>query len=165
MRSDKLSVSSGVPQGSVLGPLLFIVYINDLCEVITDCNIILYADNCVLYTSHRKHNVVQNVLQNDATNLSRWCNENLLCINVKKTKSMLIGTRHKLGNNPTIMITLTNNVIDTVASYNYLSVIMDSELSLSQHLFELHGRIQRKLFHLRKVRRFLRIDNCDERSV
>ena len=69
--SGKLQVSSGVPQGSVLGPLLFTLYINYICDVITDCNIILYADDCVLYTSHRKHTVVQNVLQRDASNITR----------------------------------------------------------------------------------------------
>ena len=96
--SEKVPVSSGVPQGSVLGSLLFTLYINDMCEVVTDCKIILYADDCVLYTSHRNSAVVQDKLQSDANNISEWCSNNLLCINVKKSKSMLVGTRHRLGN-------------------------------------------------------------------
>ena len=153
--SEKMSVSSGVPQGSVLGPLLFTVYINDLCEIVKDCKIILYADDIVLYTSHRNLVIVQAKLQRDANNLSDWCTKNLLCVNVKKTKSMLIGTRQRLGNTPPIRVKLNNTVIESVVSYNYLGVILDSELSLSYHLSGVHDRVQRKLFHLRKIRKYL----------
>ena len=74
-----------------MGPLLFTLYINDMCEVVTDCKIILYADDCDLYTSHRNLAVVQDKLQLDANwRVSEWCSNNLLCINVKKTKTMLV---------------------------------------------------------------------------
>ena len=153
--SSKLAVSSGVPQGSVLGPLLFILYINNICDVIINCKIILYADDCVLYTSHRKITIVQSTLQRDANNLFKWCQDNILCINVKKTKAMLVGTRQELVDTPPLRLSLDNAVIESVVSYNYLGVIKDTELSMSHHLSQLHDRVQRKLFHLRKIRIFL----------
>ena len=153
--SSKVSISSGVPQGSVLGPLLFTIYINDICDVITECKVLLYADDCVLYTSHRQENIVHNRIINDAKNLLSWCTNNLLCINVKKTKSMLVGTRHRLSISQPLDIRLNNVQIETVKSYNYLGVIFESELSMNHQLTEIHNRVQQKLFHLRKIRKFI----------
>ena len=80
---------------------------------------------------------------------------NLLRVNVKKTKSTLVGTRQKLAASLPLKIRLNNVEIDSVVSYNYLGVIFDCELSLTHHLSEVHERVQRKIFHLRKIRKFL----------
>ena len=97
-----------------MGTLLFTLYINDICDVITNCNIILYADTCVLYTSHLKLATIQSTLQEDASNLSTWCTDNVLCINMKKTKLMLVGTCQMLSNLLPLGIGHENVVIDPV---------------------------------------------------
>ena len=61
MSSSVKPVSAGVPQGSVLGPLLYITYVNDIRGVVTNCKMLLYADDCVLYCSHHK---IENVQKN-----------------------------------------------------------------------------------------------------
>ena len=153
--SNKLPVSSGVPQGSVLGPLLFTLYINDICDIVSKCSMLLYADDCVLYTSHRKLEVVEQVLQSDTNKLSEWCNDNLLKVNVKKTKCMLVSTRQKLSRLRALRISINNAGIGQVVSYNYLGVIFDTELGLCQQITETHNRVRRKLFQLRKIRKFI----------
>ena len=74
-----------------------------------------------------------------------------------KTKAMLVGTRQKLGIVPHLRVKIQNQNIDEVSSYNYLGVIFDSELAFTLHLRELHNKVQRKVFQLSKIRRFITI--------
>lgn len=83
--SREIDVSSGVPQGSVIGPLLFLIYINDICSGISS-QIRLFADDCVLYrVIHNTHDC--SVLQNDLEKISEWCTKWHMLINLKKNRS------------------------------------------------------------------------------
>ena len=103
--SDVLPVSSGVPQGSVIGPILFIIYIDGITKVaLTAGNLSLYADDILLYRP------IQNIediafLQNDVTKLCSWTNDNLLDFNAIKCKYMLISKRRE----PILPVVLTVN--------------------------------------------------------
>ena len=69
---------------------------------------------------------------------------------------MLIGTQHKLFVSQPLSISLNNVLIESVLSYNYLGVVFESELSMDLHLTKVHDRVQCKLFHLRKIRKYLK---------
>ena len=86
--SDMLNITYGVPQGSVLGPKLFLLYINDLTSVIKNCEYYLYADDIVLYRRLRPENVGNDFafFEEDVQSVSNWCVVNELTINIKKTK-------------------------------------------------------------------------------
>ena len=99
---------------------------------------LLYADDCVLYTSHRKLDKIEQVLQSDTNRLSIWCTDNLLKVNVNKTKCMLVSTRQKLSHLRALQVSISNVVVGQVISYNYLGVIFDTELGLCRQITEVH---------------------------
>ena len=90
-------VTCGVPQGSILGPLLFLIYINDITNTITNSNIKLYADYTVIYSSANTINDAYEILQQDLSSMISWCKLNQLAINVNKTK---LSERPKLVRGP-----------------------------------------------------------------
>ena len=87
--SDYLNVSCGVPQGSVLGPLFFLIYVNDIVNRIGKNCIILYADDTVIFLDGDDVQQIQNSLQYLLNIFSYWCKENKLSINAEKKNGML----------------------------------------------------------------------------
>ena len=90
------TIACGVPQGSVLGPLFFILYVNDIQHVIKNSKVQLYADDTVIHTSGVTAKAAAESLQSDLDSFSRWCNSNKLSLNVSKTKLMIFGTRQRV---------------------------------------------------------------------
>ena len=90
--SQSHNISWGIPQGSTVGPLLFILYINDIGSILNYCKYQLYADDTVLYLSDEITNATRR-LNDDLSNFKNWCNQNKLTINVKKTKYVLFGLK------------------------------------------------------------------------
>ena len=88
-------VSVGVPQGSTVGPLMFIIFINDLPNVLMNAKAVMYADDTVLYCSHVSKKLVRKGMQSDLDRVQNWCNRNRLTLNVKKTKIMTFMSDHK----------------------------------------------------------------------
>ena len=114
--SEPVSVISGVPQGSVLGPLLFIIYVNALCELnlSSSCKLAMYADDLVLYKPITSE-CEWFAFQQDITAISEWVDEHLLSLNISKCECMLL-TR-KSSRMPVLF--LSNKVIEQVSSYKY----------------------------------------------
>ena len=95
--SSAKSVPVGVPQGSVLGPLLFLIYVNDLPSSVTICRVAMYADDTVLYFSSANLRELEYSLNIDLDLLCKYFNDNLLTLNVEKCKFVLFGSPRKLN--------------------------------------------------------------------
>ena len=131
--STWLPVKSGVPQGSILGPLLFLIYINDLCAVplSSGTKLMMFADDIMLYKPiSLPHNITN--FQDDVNLVYAWVSNNHLSININKTKFMLISRRR--GRLHSFPLYLSNTLIEKVHHFKYLGVWISDDLSWSKHV-------------------------------
>ena len=151
--SSLLDVTCGVPQGSVLGPMLFLLFINDLGSSINHSD----ADDTVLYSkcTGESNDVLHTSLQNDLNAVFKWCNKNAIMMNVKKTQSMVFGTRQRLAELGQFNFSIDNRQLETVPSYKYLGTYLDSELNFVRQSNETIKSISYKLYFLGKIKSLL----------
>lgn len=142
--SSLSSVNSGVPQGSVLGPLLFLIYINDLPMHVSS-SISLYADDCVIYKEIINDSDIS-VLQTDINNVTQWCSEWHMELNTSKCRSMRVS-RH---NNTCPSYNIINSPLLSVTSYKYLGVHLTNDLSWNLHVEYVTNSANRLLGYLKR---------------
>ena len=158
--SDPQSIEFGVPQGSLLGPLLFITYINDLPSVVMNCEIQLYADDTLLFYSGDSISDIEFHLSQDLNNMINWLENNFLFLNYAKTKVMLVGTHQRLARVTNFSITARNKSLDRVYQFKYLGVILDPCLSWNDHIDYIASKISSRLGMLRKARKIIPRASC-----
>jgi hypothetical protein len=144
--SEKASVDSGVPQGTVLGPLLFLLFINDLPDVVSDgTRVRLFADDCLIYRSIRS---VQDqlILQRDLDRLVSWSDMWGMKFNAKKCNIM---STHK-GLHLDRFYHMGGQVLSSVISAKYLGVTLSSDLSWSEHIAEVSKKANQKLGFIKR---------------
>ena len=154
-KSNYLPITCGVPQGSILGPLLFILYINDLYTFLTDSTVSLYADDTALYTSAKTQIEIKLTLQIELTIVCEWLKANKLTLNSNKTKYVIFGTRQTLTTKPDLNLKVGNDQIDRVTSMKYLGVILDDHLTFDEHITYIINKASKKLGVLRRAREYL----------
>ena len=135
-RSSRSDVEYGVPQGSILGPLLFLIYINDIPTVANHGRVILYADDLVIVTRAKDPMRAQMLMQEDISSLSRWCELNRLTPNLKKSKGMWFAPDSKLAQAKNMSVTLNNEVLHNAEQFKYLGVWLDCALKFKKQLDE-----------------------------
>ena len=150
--SSSLDINCGVPQGSILGPLLFIFFVNDFKNCLVKCKVHLYADDTILLFKSTSATEIKNNLEHDLLSASEWFYKNKLHLNISKCKFMLFGTSKRLAKTQTPDVYIGNEKLEHVNHYKYLGVWLDSTLNWKTHLHKMQSKIKQRLGMLRRVR-------------
>ena len=153
--SDTLECNLGVPQGSILGPLLFIVYINDLPNCVPDAQVSIYADDTVLYRFSSSSSDLEANLNADLQKIGDWLINNQLTLNTSKTKVMLIGSSRKLCKIDSISIQVYDSAVERVEDFKYLGVTFSSDMTWSDHIDDLSAKVNKRLGLLKRIKHLL----------
>ena len=156
--SDTKSISCGVPQGSILGPLLFLLHFNELPSLLKKCKMIMYADDTVLYYHHQDTKEIEKAISNDISIVSTWLQDNELILNLKKGKTefMVFGTRNRLNRqHHDIDVKYQSQSINTTKTYKYLGVQLDPSLNMDQHFNNVCKKVSTRIRLLKRIRPFI----------
>lgn len=138
----------GVPQGSVLGAILFIMYMNDLPEIGLFTTISLFADDTLIYISGKDVQHLSSIMNADLTKISEWLNINKLKLNVNKTKCMQISNK-ALTNEYQIII--NGCEIEKVSNIKYLGILLDNKLTFKENINYLCKKVAKKISFLARL--------------
>ena len=123
--SDELPITIGVPQGSILGPILFLICINDLPNVFINCKCHLYADDTTIYCRANTKVEAEKCLQLNLNKVSNWLHDNQLVVNVSKSNIMLVGTKTSVGNS-SITASINGANLAYVSNIRLLGTYLDT---------------------------------------
>lgn len=154
--STKLPVNAGVPQGSVLGPFLFILFANDLGNFVNGGLLNCYADDTVIYTTGATANEAKLKLQQCLKEVEFWYTENKLKVNTSKSMVMLFGTQQRLSklNDQMNKVLFGQQPLEETTVYKYLGLYLDPGLTWNSHVQEV---IKKSVFKLHLMRRLAKI--------
>ena len=148
-------ITCGVPQGSVLGPLFFILYVNDMQHAVKGAHLQLYADDTVIHVTDKDSKGAVTKLQPALNRFSKWCTANKLTLNASKTKLMIFGTRSKIKKAKNSVVRVGDTPLQIVPTYKYLGVTLDSTLSFNCQVNSTLSMVVYKTNLLSKIRKFL----------
>jgi len=151
--STAKEVKYGVPQGSKLGPLLFLIYVNDLPHVLKKCRIHMFADDTLIYCMGKNGDAIVENLNFEMLEVKKWLDGNKLSLNAEKTKCMVIGTRGQREEMKERKVYVDiNTTVQWVDDFQYLGVIVDERLRFTRHVDYVVKKMAKKIGIIRKLK-------------
>ena len=163
MRSSVRTLPTGVPQGSILGPLLFLIYMKDISNSISLFKFILFADDTNLfsiieYTLLTHSSNVNELLDNELANINEWLTVNRLSLNLTKTKYMIFHPIQKDISSQVPTVIINGVQIEKAHNFNFLGVCLDNNLKWDGHIKFLASKLGKYSGILNKLKRYIPID-------
>ena len=163
-KSSCIPIKCGVPQGSILGPLLYLIYVNDIANSCNG-NILSFADDTTLYMSNSHLQTLYAQVNKEINNLFTWFCANKLSLNANKTKYILIRPKQKRCDLSTLNIYINNMELNRIGhdceekAAKFLGIFIDEYLTWQHHVSHVNSKVARSLFAIKQVKHFLPINS------
>ena len=148
--SEWKDIKAGVPQGSNLGPLLFLVFINDIVYVIHHCQIRLFADDTCLYITVDNREEAALLINEDIDNIQTWADQWLINFSAPKTKTLLISNKGTVDDHPNLV--LQGQVIESVPGHKHLGIVLSHNLRWNAHINDIVAKCTKKINMMKKFK-------------
>ena len=152
--SSSIEILSGVPQGSILGPLLFLIYINDMSRCVSSLNCVHFADDTTVSLSGHDFYDLFDIINDGLREIQMWLNVNKLSLNSSKTTYMIISNRCVPDD---LNLSICGNILTRVVTQNFLGVLIDNKLTFKSHIHSTCRKISRSIGILYKLRPYVEI--------
>ena len=150
----------GIPQGSILGPLLFLLYINDMPDILEKTTPCLYADDTQIYSSSHDYDTLVENLNMDLANIQKWLAKNKLKSHAKKTKVMFIGSLHNLNNKVGNRTVEMNKIpVPQTSTFKCLGVDLDQKLNWEKHIDSVCHKISAGIGAMKRIKPYVPTQN------
>ena len=149
--SDPIDVNTGAPQGCVLSALPFTIYTADKCSLSDNVTIIKYADDTVIIGLLDDEQRSLDMYFSEIDSFAKWCNDNFLDLNVKKTKEMIFDFRSKLT--PHVPTFINDSEVEVVETYKYLGTVIDDKLKGSYNVNCIYKKLNQRMYFVRKLKK------------
>ena len=154
VKSHIKEVTCGVPRGSVLGPLLFLIYVNDIANCLIHSKVISFADDTTVFSSSKCIDDLYTNMNSDLGDLENWFKANKLALNVNKSNSMLFqpsGIQNTRGN----ILYIGTDLIEHKSNCKFLGIFIDNQLRWNHHTSHIAVKLSRSVYILKTVKHIL----------